>query len=112
MDVLPDSIKDTPETIVDEILSCSECHRNYKIIPSELLFYRRMNIPIPRRCFYCRHHARIMRRNPLKLWQRSCMCELQTHDHINRCSNVFQTSYSPDRPEIVYCESCYVNEVQ
>ena len=23
------------------------------------------------------------------------------------CNNEFETSYAPDRPEIVYCERCY-----
>lgn len=27
------------------------------------------------------------------------------------CPNEFQTSYAPDRPEIVYCEACYQAEV-
>ncbi|MBI5220855.1 MAG: hypothetical protein HY978_03420 [Candidatus Liptonbacteria bacterium] len=27
------------------------------------------------------------------------------------CPNEFETSYAPDRPEIVYCESCYNAEV-
>ena len=27
------------------------------------------------------------------------------------CKKEFETSYAPDRPEIVYCESCYNKEV-
>ncbi len=27
------------------------------------------------------------------------------------CQNEFETSYAPDRPEIVYCERCYQQEV-
>ena len=27
------------------------------------------------------------------------------------CKNEFETSYAPDRPEIVYCEQCYNEEV-
>jgi len=27
------------------------------------------------------------------------------------CPNEFETSYAPDRPEIIYCESCYNKEV-
>jgi hypothetical protein len=62
-----------------------------------------MQIPIPRRCFYCRHDSRINRRNPYKLWHRKCMKE--------GCDNEFETSYDPERPEIVYCEKCYQAEV-
>ncbi len=33
------------------------------------------------------------------------------HHGKGRCPNEFETSYAPDRPEIVYCESCYQSEV-
>jgi hypothetical protein len=100
---IPESIDDVKDTIVDEILSCIECNRNYKIVPNELVFYRKMVIPIPRRCFHCRHANRVKRQNPFKLWHRKCM--------NTGCNNEFETSYAPDRPEIIYCESCYQKEV-
>ncbi len=108
---IPESIDAVQDSITSEILACIECHRNYKIIPNELLFYRKMKIPIPRRCFHCRHHNRILRRNPLELWSRSCMCNKTDHGHVEKCQNEFETSYSPDRPETVYCEGCYQKEV-
>ena len=34
------------------------------------------------------------------------------HFHGNEpCPNEFETSYTPERPEIVYCEQCYNAEV-
>jgi len=34
------------------------------------------------------------------------------HDHRDQpCSNEFETSYAPERREIVYCEGCYLREV-
>ncbi len=108
---IPDTITEVADTVLNEVLACIECGRNYKIVPAELSFYRILKLPIPRRCFHCRHHARILRRNPLKLWHRACMCEKDGHDHNGKCPNEFETSYSPERPEIVYCESCYQKEV-
>lgn len=108
---IPDSILDINDSITDEILACIECSRNYKIVPNELVFYKKMNIPVPRRCFHCRHAARIARRNPFKLWHRQCMCSLENHEHSGVCPNEFETSYSPDRKEIIYCEKCYQKEV-
>ncbi len=108
---IPDSIKDIYESILDEVLACIECSRNYKIVSSELEFYKKMNIPIPRRCFYCRNDNRIKRRNPFKLWHRECMCDKDNHEHVGKCEIEFETSYAPDRPEIVYCEKCYQQEV-
>ena len=36
---------------------------------------------------------------------------LHTHHGENHCPNEFETSYAPDRDEIVYCEECYQEEV-
>src|SRR3989338_5808638 len=96
---IPDGIDEIRESILDEVLACINCKRNYKIISNELIFYKKMKIPIPRRCFYCRHDARVKRWNPYKLWHRKCM--------KTGCLNEFETSYTPERPEIVYCERCY-----
>jgi len=98
---VPDHIKDVPDSITKEVLRCVECNRNYKIIEQELVFYKKMNIPIPRKCFYCRHQDRITRRGPYKFWNRNCA----------KCNKDINTNYSPDRPEIVYCEKCYQQEV-
>ncbi|MBI4225432.1 MAG: hypothetical protein HY617_03820 [Candidatus Sungbacteria bacterium] len=120
---LPDSIRNISDSITNEILVCGACSRNYRIIPQELAFYRKMSLPIPRRCFLCRNAARLAFRNPFELWHRFCQCagkssangvyQNQTgHAHGDApCSNEFQTSYAPDRPEIVYCEQCYQSEV-
>lgn len=98
---IPDHIKDVPDSITNEVLRCIECDRNYKIIQQELLFYKKMNLPIPRKCFYCRHQNRIKTRGPYKFWKRNCA----------HCEKEITTNYAPERPEIVYCESCYQQEV-
>ena len=67
----------------------------------ELSFYKKMIIPIPRKCFFCRHKDRIIRRGPYKFWNRSCA----------KCQKGINTNYAPDRPEIVYCEDCFKKEV-
>ena len=100
-DNIPDSINDVDEKILEEILKCVDCGRNYKITEQELLFYRKLNIPLPRKCFYCRHGERVRRRGPYKFWSRNCA----------KCQKAITTNYSPDRPEVVYCEKCYQREV-
>lgn len=98
---IPDHIKDVQDLIIAEVLKCKSCERNYKITGQELHFYRKMNLPIPRKCFYCRHQDRIVRRGPYKFWERNCA----------HCNKTITTNYSPDRPEIIYCEQCYQQEV-
>jgi len=155
---IPDHIKDVPDSILNEIIECAhnvesnvesstfnntlgcpttkcneQCTQAFRIIPSELDFLRKQNLPLPRLCPNCRHYQRIKQRNPLKLWHRTCMCQGEfgisesarlparqgikyentvEHDHRDQpCSNEFETSYAPERREIVYCEGCYLREV-
>lgn len=73
----------------------------FRLHPTEVEFYKKMKLPTPISCFPCRLKARLARRNPRKLWKRECM----------KCNKEIETSYAPDRPEIVYCESCYNQEI-
>ena len=107
---LPNDIKDVKDDITSEIIGCEhegnckeQCTTAFKILESELQFYKSQNLPLPRLCPNCRHYQRVSKRNPNKLWFRKCMKE--------GCSNEFETSYYPERPEIVYCEKCYQQEV-
>jgi len=105
-------------TIGGDIIECShhgECTDNctigFKVIKEELDFYQKMELPIPKLCPNCRHYERLKQRNPLKLWHRQCMCDKNHPHHSGRCPNEFETSYAPERKEIVYCEQCYNSEV-
>jgi len=107
---LVDNIKDVSDSILDEIIACPnngnqdyQCTTAYRIVPEELNFCKQKNLPLPRYCPNCRHYQRLTYRNPMKLWHRKCMHE--------GCKNEFETSYAPERSEIVYCEKCYQNEV-
>ena len=108
---LPKHIKDTAEDILDLIIECASCKRPYKIIKNEYIFLKRFNLPIPRTCFECRHQERFKKVNPPKLWDRKCMCNKTDHLHKEKCEVEFETSYAPERPEIIYCEKCYQQEV-
>ena len=94
-------IADVSDDIVKHILTCEITGKPYKIIPQELKFYREMNLPIPRKCPDQRHKERMALRNPRKLWSRKC----------KKCGKEMQTTYAPERQEIVYCEECYLKEI-
>ncbi len=94
---IPDAIKDVTDEITKEILTCEKCQKNYRIVVQELQFYRAMQVPIPKMCFDCRHLNRLALTPPRKLYERNCQ----------KCGVSIQTTYAPDRPEIVYCEKCY-----
>ena len=92
-----DGIRDVPDSIVNEILACADCGKNYRLIPAEVKLYKQINVPIPRKCPDCRHADRTALRTPRKLWKRKC----------SACGNPVQTASSPERPEKIYCEKCY-----
>ncbi len=122
---LPDRIGEVTNDILNEVIGCAHggkcqdrCTEAYRLIRQELDFYRRFGLPLPRLCFNCRHVTRLEQRNTPQLYHRQCMCGTQTayqntikHDHEGRCPNKFETTYAPERPEIVYCERCYLAEV-
>ncbi|MEK9159918.1 MAG: hypothetical protein AAB383_04275 [Patescibacteria group bacterium] len=100
---LPDKIEEVKDDIVDAVLACEQCKKNYKITAHELQYYRKKRIPLPRECFNCRRSKRHEMRNPRKFWLRKCM--------EAGCSNEFYSTISPELPKIVFCESSYLKSV-
>ncbi len=80
-----------------EIFACQACTKNYRIIPNEFSFYKRLEIPLPHLCPDCRHARRFAARGPNMLFDRTC----------SNCGTDVQSPYSKDRPEILYCDTCY-----
>jgi len=112
-DKLPGTIDETPDDIVKEVIGCKTqeseeekiknplCATAFRLVQAEVQLYRKLGIPVPEYCFACRRTARFKLRNPRELWDRKC----------DKCGKDIKTSYSPDRSEIVYCETCYNAEV-
>ncbi len=113
---VPDSITEVKDEILEEVIQCEhnatkehsfgcdvDCVNVFRVTKQELDFYRQMSLPLPKLCFNCRHVDRIKWRNMPALYNRKCMKK--------GCVVEFQTSYAPDRPEIVYCEKCYQAEI-
>ncbi|MDD5740331.1 MAG: hypothetical protein PHO20_06215 [Candidatus Peribacteraceae bacterium] len=98
---VPDDIRDADDSICERILRCAVTGKLFKIIPQELQFYRDMKLPLPRKCFVQRQRERFALRNPRQLFKRTCA----------KCKKPIETTYAPNRPEIVYCEECYLKEV-
>lgn len=101
VDTLPQRMDATPDTVTSQTFVCPETQKDFRFIPQEIRLLRLLNLPLPRTSFFARHRARLSKRNPRKLYDRSCA----------QCSASFQTTYAPDRPERVLCEECYRKEV-
>lgn len=98
---LPEKIQDIPDDVLNWAIRCANTKRPYRIVRKELEFHRTMNLPLPRHHPEERHRLRLLRRNPRTLWERTCA----------KCGKNVPSTYAPDRPEIVYCEVCYLQEV-
>lgn len=98
---LPEEIKDVPDDILDWAIECERTKRPYRVVSRELSFYRQHNLPVPKLHPDERTKRRMNARNPRQLWDRKCA----------KCQKDIQSSYAPERKEIVYCEECYVSEV-
>lgn len=130
-EALPDHINDAADSITSEVIRCAhretcndKCTSAFRITPREIEMYRQLRIALPRLCPNCRHGEREQRRNGmLELHDRACGCaglaskngaykNQMAHDHgATPCEVRFKTAFSPKRSEIMYCESCYQQEL-
>lgn len=97
MGKIPSNIKEIDKSILDEILTCQNCERNYKIIRKELKFYQSQNIPPPLNCPDCRHRTRLALR-PSKIM----------HDiKCAECGEPTKTTLDPQKFSKILCNGCY-----
>lgn len=80
---------------------CEVTGRPFKLIKQELDFYKKQGIPLPKVHPDVRIERRYRVRNPNKFWTRACA----------KCGKEIVTTYDPSKPEIVYCEECFLGEV-
>ena len=97
---LPDTILETTESILQEVIECFSCGRGYRIVQGEFDLLRKMNLPVPHECPKCRENKRFARMTKPKMHNRTCM----------KCNVDIYTPYAPEDPKIVYCVKCYQQE--
>ena len=99
---LSESSSEVSDDIIKKVISCGECGKGYRIIKSELDFLKKMKLPIPRECPFCRMNKKF------KVWVEN----MHLHDRVcDNCNKDFRIHYSKDRAPKVYCKECYRNEV-
>lgn len=99
---LPPDIDNIPAEILEWAIECEATGKPFRIVAPELKFYRDQNLPIPHFHPDERHRMRLDLRNPHHLWERECA----------KCGEKIDSSYSPDRPDIVYCVECFRKEME
>ena len=87
---MPEDISNVSDDILKEIVGCKECGKGYRFIKSELDQLRKMKLPLPASCPFCRINAKF------RTW--------------DDCGVGFKTHYSPERAKRVFCKACYQKE--
>jgi hypothetical protein len=99
--ILPDHISDATSEIMKETLGCQKCGKGFKIIQMEFDFLKKMNVPLPRECPFCRINEKLL------LWVDNMTLKNRLCD---KCGIDFRTHFGVDRAPIIYCKSCYTKE--
>lgn len=94
----PADIREVGDDICQKILRCEVTGRQYKILPAELNFYRRMKLPIPRRHSDQRHYDRLKIHGAYKLSEANCSV----------CGKQIETALEDQK---ICCEDCYLKQV-
>ncbi len=109
---VPGSIQEVQDSILEQVLKCGTCTKNYNIVKPELDFYRAQNIPLPRNCPDCRYAARIAQRPARSTQKRNCTCAVGSHVHgAAQCPMVVDTPFGEKDAAKIYCEPCYQAEI-
>ena len=98
---LPERIENIPDDILNRAIECELTKKPFKIIKQELEFYRKHDLPVPKRHPEQRHLDRRKLRNTRELFNRKC----------DKCGEEIQSTYDPKTLQRVYCTKCYDTEV-
>ncbi len=93
----PDSVFEATPIHIKGVAECKECGGAFKLIEQELKMLQEWGIALPRVCFSCRHHDRVLRRNPQRLWAIKCA----------ECQTELKSTFDPDHARSVLCDLCF-----
>ena len=98
---LPKTINEITDDILNKAIICEKSGRPYRIIASELEFYRRMKLPLPNVHPLIRIEERLNFAKNGKKYKAVCA----------KCEKEIETIFDPKERYILYCENCYKLEV-
>ncbi len=96
-----DEVLEKLEGQPENVVVCSATGKPFRLTKQELEFYKKMELPLPSKHPSVRMSERDAKRTSRTLWKRTC----------DNCKTAMYSTYSPTRPEKVYCEACYLKTV-
>jgi hypothetical protein len=98
---IPETEEEMDTSICDKILICEKSGKNYKIIPQEFEFYKKLRLPFPRLCPDQRYKELLKLQTPRKLLNTKCSI----------CGKDIKTTYPEASGYQISCEDCYLKTV-
>lgn len=99
-DAIPDSIHDVTDEILSKAIICEQTGKPFRIIASELEFYRRHTLPVPTIHPYERMKHMVSHIGNHVAKEGTC----------ESCGKELKTVYSKDEGWRLYCEECFQRE--
>lgn len=98
---IPDLISDVGDDILTKALICKETSKPFRIIKSELEFYRNYKIPLPNVHPNKRMKNRYKYLGNYRMYDSNCIL----------CQKSIKTMYDPKDDWKLYCDECYKKEI-
>lgn len=99
--------EDERTALLASVIASEGSGKPFRITPQELAFYLAEGIPVPTKHPDDRYAERAAQINPSVLYQRDCRCTGECQAHAGQCQIAFSSTYAPDKPERVFCRTCY-----
>lgn len=94
-------IREVGDEVCKEVFACNATRKQYKIMPAELNFYRRIKLPLPTKHPDQRHYDRLVRHGYFTLYK----------SHCSKCQRSIETGFESRGDLNVLCENCYLHEI-
>lgn len=98
---VPDVIDAVSDDILEEAIACSATGRPFRIVSTELAFYRRMKLPIPVVHPSVRLEDQYRMAQHGKTYKTTCV----------HCGTIIDSMFDPNDGFVLYCETCFQREV-
>ncbi|KKR42901.1 MAG: hypothetical protein UU10_C0001G0004 [Parcubacteria group bacterium GW2011_GWF1_40_6] len=98
---LPETITEATDEILKKAICCEVTGRPFRIVSSELEFYRRMKLPLPTLHPSYRMETLFQLIHIGKKYETTCV----------KCGKAINSIFDPRSNFILYCEKCYQQEV-
>lgn len=99
---LPDHIKNVDENILREVIGCVVCSKGFKVTKFELDFLKKMNLPLPHKCPFCRINEK------LDFWVKGFNLVKRICDE---CGAEFNSQHTKEEIDYILCKKCYLQKV-